>query len=116
MPGSLAPPPPPFPFELQQMRQDGLPRHLEQILLEAPVDERHQGVWRRLASAQRRENLLLPLATMIEVPAQHGVRILDHRAMTRKQAGGPEREHAPERREGVRQVAAQVRGDVDRSE
>src|SRR4029453_2802876 len=97
----------PLAFELEEMSEHRLARHLKQIFLEPAIDQRHQAVWRRLALAQRRQDLFLTLAPMLEVLAQHGIGVVDHGTMRRKKTRRLQCTHALERRQIFGKVALQ---------
>ena len=92
-----------------------LARDLEQRLLEPAIDQRHERVGRRVARAQRGEDLLLALAPMLEVVRAARA---SGSSMTGPCAGsrraGFSAQHALERREVGGQVALQIRRDLDR--
>jgi len=85
MPRVAAPPRAALAFKLEKVRLHRLARDVKESLLEVAIDSWHQCVRRRLPSAQCRQDLLLALAPVFEVPAQYAVRIPDDRPMGRKQ-------------------------------
>src|SRR5262245_53486803 len=84
-------------FELLQLGEHALPGHRNQPLLQAAVDVLDDRVRFAIAVAQRREHLLLTLATVRQIPVQQRLWIVDDGAVRRENARGRERNDSFER-------------------
>src|SRR4030095_11360779 len=97
MPRVPAPKRAPLAFELEEVGENRLARDLQQTVLEPTIDQRDEYIGRGVPHAQRVQNLLFTLVTVLEVRLQHGVRIFDHWTMRREQPRRLKRPHPLER-------------------